>query len=204
MRESFVLSDRCELNDALAVFRAGADGYLFEQISRDALIKSLDLVMLGVTVLPAAIMRVVGEDHEMVSDDDPAVPASRRMSPYLSHAMEIVTTGDDDFPLSYARRTQQNYRTSICNNRSDRQSPHQGDPSEDLRPQSHSGGCLGAQSFLGFDEYRTRSYRQRVKRKDAVTIASKAQHRAKGDARTIFNYRGDSRLDLLRSCRANR
>jgi two-component system, NarL family, nitrate/nitrite response regulator NarL len=72
-----VLGDRCELNDALAVFRAGADGYLFEQISRDALIKSLDLVMLGVTVLPAAIMRVVGEEHEMVSQDNPAVPAAQ-------------------------------------------------------------------------------------------------------------------------------
>jgi two-component system, NarL family, nitrate/nitrite response regulator NarL len=42
-----VLSDRCELNDALVMLRAGADGYVFEQISRDALIKSLDLVMLG-------------------------------------------------------------------------------------------------------------------------------------------------------------
>jgi two-component system nitrate/nitrite response regulator NarL len=42
-----VLSDRCELNDALVMLRAGADGYVFEQISSDALIKSLDLVMLG-------------------------------------------------------------------------------------------------------------------------------------------------------------
>ena len=87
-----VLGDRCELNEALAVFRAGADGYLFEQISRDALIKSLDLVMLGVTVLPAAIMRVVGEEHEIVSQDNPAVtaeqtdvPASDYTARKLSH-----------------------------------------------------------------------------------------------------------------------
>ena len=80
-----VLGDRCELNDALAVFRAGADGYLFEQISRDALIKSLDLVMLGVTVLPAAIMRVVGEEHEMVSKDNPAVPAAQTDVPAFDH-----------------------------------------------------------------------------------------------------------------------
>jgi two-component system nitrate/nitrite response regulator NarL len=76
-----VLSDRCELNDALAVLRAGADGYLFEQISRDALIKSLDLVMLGVTILPAALMRLVGEEHEMDSEDDPAVPAAQTEVP---------------------------------------------------------------------------------------------------------------------------
>ena len=80
-----VLSDRCELNDALAVFRAGADGYLFEQISRDALIKSLDLVMLGVTILPAALTRLVGEDHEMDSEDDPAVPAAQTEVPTFDH-----------------------------------------------------------------------------------------------------------------------
>jgi two-component system, NarL family, nitrate/nitrite response regulator NarL len=80
-----VLSDRCELNDALTVFRAGADGYVFEQISRDALIKSLDLVMLGVTILPAALMRLVGEEHEMNSEDDPAVPAAQTEVPTLDH-----------------------------------------------------------------------------------------------------------------------
>ena len=78
-----VLSDRCELNAALAVFRAGADGYLFEQISCDALIKSLDLVMLGGTILPAALMRRVGQDHEMDSEDDPAVPAAQTEVPTL-------------------------------------------------------------------------------------------------------------------------
>ena len=80
-----VLSDRCELNDALTVFRAGADGYVFEQISRDALIKSLDLVMLGVTILPAALIRMVGEEHEMNSEDDPAVPPTQTDVPTLEH-----------------------------------------------------------------------------------------------------------------------
>jgi two-component system, NarL family, nitrate/nitrite response regulator NarL len=80
-----VLSDRCELNDALAVFRAGADGYLFERVSRDALIKSLNLVMLGGTILPATLMRLVGEDHEMDSEDDPAVPAAQTEVPTFDH-----------------------------------------------------------------------------------------------------------------------
>ena len=79
------LSDRCELNDALAVLRAGADGYLFKQISRDALIKSLDLVMLGVTILPAALMHLVGEDYKMDSEDDLAVPAAQTGVPTLDH-----------------------------------------------------------------------------------------------------------------------
>jgi DNA-binding NarL/FixJ family response regulator len=80
-----VLSDRCELNNALAVLRAGADGYVFEQISRDALIKSLDLVMLGVTILPAPLMRLIGEEHEMVSEDDSAVPATQTDLPTFDH-----------------------------------------------------------------------------------------------------------------------
>jgi two-component system, NarL family, nitrate/nitrite response regulator NarL len=86
-----VLSDRCELNDALAVFRAGADGYLFERISRDALIKSLDLVMLGVTILPAALMRLVGEDHEMDSEVDPAVPAAQAEVPTFDHMLRTLS-----------------------------------------------------------------------------------------------------------------
>jgi two-component system nitrate/nitrite response regulator NarL len=80
-----VLSDRCELNDALVMLRAGADGYLFERISCDALIKSLDLVMLGVTILPAAPMRLVGEDYKMDSEDDLAVPAAQSAVPTLDH-----------------------------------------------------------------------------------------------------------------------
>ena len=79
------MSDRGELNDALTVLRAGADGYVFEQISRDALIKTLDLVMLGVTILPAALMRLVGEAHEMNCEDDPAVPATQADVPTFDH-----------------------------------------------------------------------------------------------------------------------
>ena len=41
--------------------------------------------MLGVTVLPAAIMRVVGEEHEMVSQDNAAVPAAHTDVPAFDH-----------------------------------------------------------------------------------------------------------------------
>jgi two-component system, NarL family, nitrate/nitrite response regulator NarL len=69
-----VLSDRCELDDALAVLRAGADGYLLKQISCDALIKALDLVMLGVTILPA-FNRMAGELGETYCHDAPKLAA---------------------------------------------------------------------------------------------------------------------------------
>jgi two-component system nitrate/nitrite response regulator NarL len=72
-----VLSDQCDLDEALAAFRAGADGYVFEQINCDTLIKSLDLVMLGVTILPAALMRLVGGENDLDSEGDPAVRAAQ-------------------------------------------------------------------------------------------------------------------------------
>jgi two-component system, NarL family, nitrate/nitrite response regulator NarL len=86
-----VLSDRCDLDDALAAFRAGADGYVFEQISSDALIKSLDLVMLGVTILPAAFMRLLGGENEMDSEDDPAVPAAQTHVPTFDHTARTLS-----------------------------------------------------------------------------------------------------------------
>jgi two-component system nitrate/nitrite response regulator NarL len=78
-----ILSDRCELDDALAVLRAGANGYLLKQLSCDALIKALDLVMLGVTVLPTTLNRalptaindMLGEPNEKLYDDGPAATA---------------------------------------------------------------------------------------------------------------------------------
>jgi two-component system nitrate/nitrite response regulator NarL len=86
-----VLSDRCDLDDALAVFRAGADGYVFEQISCDTLIKSLDLVMLGVTILPAAFMRLLGGENEMDSEDDPAVPAAQTHISTFDHTPRTLS-----------------------------------------------------------------------------------------------------------------
>jgi two-component system nitrate/nitrite response regulator NarL len=92
-----VLSDRCDLDYALAAFRAGADGYLFEQISCDTLIKSLDLVMLGATILPAALMRLVGGENEMNSEDDPAVPAAQTCVPTFDHMPRTYQTARPGF-----------------------------------------------------------------------------------------------------------
>jgi two-component system nitrate/nitrite response regulator NarL len=72
-----ILTDQCTLDEALALFRAGADGYLNEQISCDALVKALDLVMLGVTTLGAvsctlAVNKAVSDSSEVSGFEMPA------------------------------------------------------------------------------------------------------------------------------------
>ena len=51
-----VLGERCDLNEMLATFRAGADGYVLKTITPEALMKSLDLLMQGETVLQSSIL----------------------------------------------------------------------------------------------------------------------------------------------------
>jgi two-component system nitrate/nitrite response regulator NarL len=58
-----VLGDNCEPGDIPRVFRAGANGYLSKQATCETLTKSLELVMLGVSVLsPEAVRQVFGSD----------------------------------------------------------------------------------------------------------------------------------------------
>ena len=171
--------------NALAVFRAGADGYLFEQISRDALIKSLDLVMLGVTILPAALMRLVGEDHEMDSEDDPAVPAAQTEVPTFDHMPRKLS--------------QQETRILRC--------LMQGEPNKIIARQfditeatvkvhikailrkicvrNRTQAAVWAQSHLTNTVHGLNPVLLGKRGWNAVTFASKAQHRVKGDARTI-------------------
>jgi len=51
-----VLGECCDLSEVLAIFRAGADGYVLKTITPEALIKSLDLLMQGETVLQSSIL----------------------------------------------------------------------------------------------------------------------------------------------------
>jgi two-component system, NarL family, nitrate/nitrite response regulator NarL len=58
-----VLGDNCEREDISQAFYAGANGYLSKTASCEALTKSLELVMLGASVLSAeAARRVFGSD----------------------------------------------------------------------------------------------------------------------------------------------
>lgn len=56
-----VLSDVFDFSDVLAVLQGGAAGYLMNTLTSETLIKSLDLVMLGETVLTAEFVRALGE-----------------------------------------------------------------------------------------------------------------------------------------------
>jgi len=51
-----VLADRLELPEMVLVFTAGANAYLVSMAAPDVFIKSLELVMLGETVLPPALL----------------------------------------------------------------------------------------------------------------------------------------------------
>jgi two-component system, NarL family, nitrate/nitrite response regulator NarL len=59
--KAVVLVDRYDVKQLLAAFQAGADAYLVKTISCEVLIKSLDLVMLGESVFPAAALGLLGQ-----------------------------------------------------------------------------------------------------------------------------------------------
>jgi two-component system, NarL family, nitrate/nitrite response regulator NarL len=54
-----VLSDLCSARHLMMAVEAGADGFLSKHISSDALLKSLDLVWMGETVIPSALLRII-------------------------------------------------------------------------------------------------------------------------------------------------
>jgi two-component system nitrate/nitrite response regulator NarL len=48
-------------------------------------------VMLGVTILPAAFMRLLGGENEMDSEDDPAVPAAQTHISTFDHTPRTLS-----------------------------------------------------------------------------------------------------------------
>lgn len=64
-----VLADRNLLSNIVSAFRAGANAYFIKVAPCDAFIKSLELVMLGETILPAAVLSMV-LDHEVEDEDE--------------------------------------------------------------------------------------------------------------------------------------
>jgi two-component system, NarL family, nitrate/nitrite response regulator NarL len=60
-----VLADRCQSNEVMCAYRAGANAYLVKISACNVLIKSLELVMLGETIVPPAILSSVsaGDDR---------------------------------------------------------------------------------------------------------------------------------------------
>jgi two-component system nitrate/nitrite response regulator NarL len=67
-----VLANHDKPNDIVAAFRAGANAYFIKVAPCDAFVKTLELVMLGETILPPAILSVI-RDPEADHASEPVV-----------------------------------------------------------------------------------------------------------------------------------
>ena len=97
-----VLRDQYDQEGAVLLLRRGANGYLLKQISCDALIKALDLVMLGVSILAANHHASDSDDARVDVSPDIAPPASvieiapefRRLSDRETGILQSLMRGD--------------------------------------------------------------------------------------------------------------
>lgn len=97
-----MLVDGYDLKQVLAAFQSCADAYLIKSVSCEVLVKSLDLVMLGESVFPSAILSLMrdqalqvpdhedNESHKEIEDQDdpPAKGLSVRETVILRCLME--------------------------------------------------------------------------------------------------------------------
>jgi DNA-binding NarL/FixJ family response regulator len=56
-----VLTDHYRLDDMVSAFRAGANLYFAKHVKCDALIKALELILLGETILPPELLALIGD-----------------------------------------------------------------------------------------------------------------------------------------------
>jgi two-component system, NarL family, nitrate/nitrite response regulator NarL len=75
-RRVAVLADDYQLNAVLSAFRAGADAYFVKVMNCAAFIKSLELVMLGETIVPAEILPFILAHKDGASDLQVGVDAA--------------------------------------------------------------------------------------------------------------------------------
>jgi two-component system nitrate/nitrite response regulator NarL len=91
-----VLSDTFNLADVLAALRAGANGYLMNTLTSDALVKSLDLVMLGETVLTSEFAQAVSDTRPKATEiavsltELPALLPLEEVDPHWNHLEHAV------------------------------------------------------------------------------------------------------------------
>ncbi|MGO4386514.1 LuxR C-terminal-related transcriptional regulator [Microvirga sp. 2YAF29] len=69
LARAVMLVDDYDLAEVFAAFQAGADAYLMKSISCEVLIKTLDLVMLGETVFPSAVLDLLREQVLQRADE---------------------------------------------------------------------------------------------------------------------------------------
>ncbi|NIX76197.1 response regulator transcription factor [Microvirga sp. c23x22] len=87
-----MLVDDYDLHQVLAAFQAGADAYLTKTVSCEVLIKTLDLVMLGETVFPSAVLNLVRERTKAaeLSEGDDDGRSDEKMPPKGLSVRETV------------------------------------------------------------------------------------------------------------------
>jgi two-component system, NarL family, nitrate/nitrite response regulator NarL len=92
-----VLADHGQPNDIVSVFRAGANAFFIKVAPCDTFIKSLELVMLGETILPAAVLSVISDytddnedNHKLAARDDDAT-AGKLLEPRRDDTPQLST-----------------------------------------------------------------------------------------------------------------
>ena len=85
-----IVADRYRPEDLVAAFRAGANGCFVDVMTCDAFLRSLELVMMGETVLPPAFVSYVfGPEGRQLRDDSPSEDEKQTI---------LVTEMDDPAP----------------------------------------------------------------------------------------------------------
>lgn len=90
-----ILSSACNVDDVIAMLRAGANGYILNTMTSDTLTKSFDLVMSGETVLPYEFTRAL-RDHK----DGNAIAGSGDKGDYIREPHSPGSNGSDMRKLS--------------------------------------------------------------------------------------------------------
>jgi DNA-binding NarL/FixJ family response regulator len=81
-----LLADPGQHSGVEAVFRAGANGYLFMGPTTEQFIKALELVMLGETVLPSVLLPLILDSK----DEAKPLSAGDNFAPLLSHRERLI------------------------------------------------------------------------------------------------------------------
>jgi two-component system, NarL family, nitrate/nitrite response regulator NarL len=84
----FVLADHLDPDFVMQGRDAGADGFCLTTSSREVLIKSLELVMLGLAVLPSVVLRAIFQGTTGV--------AVRKLTHREAQILRCLTTGDSN------------------------------------------------------------------------------------------------------------
>jgi two-component system nitrate/nitrite response regulator NarL len=113
-----VLDVNNQLGNAVSVYRAGASAYFVKIASPAALVKSLELVMLGETIVPAAFIPFV-LGHEFHDESDGSHHVGRRNADSADLQEELPVTGEGAAmrQLSPREKTILRYIIEGCSNK---------------------------------------------------------------------------------------